>query len=117
MISLAQRRSVWAGIAAAALVVLGGMAIWHVARPRPGSVRGVLMDVQAQSLIMATQVTLRDEAGTVCIFEVDPEVITNREEPQNAAHLRMHMVLAEPMIVRYRVTPDGLIAVRIRDGE
>jgi hypothetical protein len=57
---------------------------------------GVLLEVQARSLIEAESVTLRDDRGQLFTFRVDPEVMTNRDAPQTASHLRQHMALADP---------------------
>ena len=81
------------------------------------SVRGVLVDVQGASIVFAEQVTLRSDDGEVQSFRVDPEVATNRDEPQSASHLRQHMVLGDPVIIRYRLTDDGPVAVRIVDAD
>jgi hypothetical protein len=107
---------------AAALATLVALVIVFVAvcssiRPPVRTVRGVLMDVRASSLVHAESVTLRDEDGRVWTFRVDPEVVTNPEEPQSASHLRQHMVLGEPMLVRYRETSGGPLALRILDAE
>ena len=81
------------------------------------SVRGVLVDVQGASIVFAERVTLRGDDGEVQSFLVDPEVATNRDEPQSASHLRQHMVLGDPVIIRYRLTDDGPVAVRIVDAD
>jgi hypothetical protein len=78
-------------------------------------VQGVLTGVQARSLVEAETITLRDEHGHTFVFQVDPEVMTNQESPQSASHLRQHMALAEPVLVRYRESPNGLVALRIID--
>jgi len=80
------------------------------------SVRGILVGVEARSIVVAEQIRLRDDQGTVWTFRVDPEVATNREEPQSASHLRQHMIAGDPMIVRYRAEADGLLAVRVQDA-
>ena len=81
------------------------------------SMRGILVDVQAVSIIFAERVTLRGDDGEVQTFLVDPEVATNKEEPQSASHLRQHMAFSDPVIIRYRMTDDGPVAVRIVDGD
>ena len=80
------------------------------------TVRGVLLEVRATSIVYADSLTLRDDAGRVN-FQVDPSVMTNREEPQTASHLRQHMALGEPMLVRYKETSTGLLALRVADAE
>lgn len=105
-------------LAAPVVAVLGVVAAGRLgAAPAERTVRGVLLEVQASSPVYADQVTLRDDEGQTWSFRVDPAVSTNREEPQSAGHLRQHMALVEPMLVRYRETPDGPIAMRIVDAE
>lgn len=78
-------------------------------------VQGVLIQVDGTGFGAPSQVVLRDDEGRDWTFDVDPEVATNREEPQSAGHLRQHMLYGELMLVRYRVQSDRLIALRIRD--
>jgi hypothetical protein len=80
-------------------------------------IKGVLLEVQAKNLVYADTITMRDEHNHLMTFNVDPEAVTNTESPQTASHLRQHMSLAEPVIVRYRETPKGLVAIRIIDAE
>jgi hypothetical protein len=106
-------------IVALALAALGALA-WRTLRatePALREIRGSLLEVKSSSLVFADRVVLRDAEGRAWSFAVDREVATNPEEPQSAAHLRVHMSLADPVIVRYRETPDGLVAVRIIDAE
>lgn len=85
-------------------------------RPTEQTVRGVLIDLRATSLVHAEHITFRADDGRTLTFRVDPEVATNGEEPQSASHLRQHMVLGESLVVRYRDTPEGPLAVRIVDA-
>jgi hypothetical protein len=84
--------------------------------PPPQTVRGVVLDVQASSLLHAERITLRADDGRVWTFRVDPEVATNGEEPQSASHLRQHMAFGEPLLVRFRETESGPLALRIFDA-
>lgn len=86
-------------------------------RPQLRDVHGVLVDVQARSIIHAESVSLRDGQDRMWTFQVSPEVATNPVEPQSASHLRQHMFLGERMRVYYRETPEGLLAVRIVDDD
>ena len=104
-----------AGILLLAFVAGVGNVTFQALRPRDPAVRGVLLDVRAASIVHAESVTLRDDDGRVWTFRVDPEVATNRQEPQSAAHLRQHLALGDAVRVRYRDTPDGPLAVRILD--
>ena len=102
------------------LILVGGLVgAGLAARPQPDptpAVRGVLVDLQASSLVHATRITLRADDGQLWTFQVDAEVALNREEPQSASHLRQHMAFGDPMRVRYRQTADGPLAVRIIDA-
>lgn len=89
--------------------------IWTLGSRR--SVRGILVDVQGASIVFAERVTLRGDDGEIQTFLVDPEVATNPDQPQSASHLRQHMVLGDPVIIRYRFTDDGPVAVRIVDAD
>jgi hypothetical protein len=100
------------------LVVFAAIPFWYLDHSRSTqTVRGVLLDVQARSLVFADQVTVRDSEGRLWTFDVAPEVSTNEDEPQSASHLRQHMAMAEPVIVRYRISSGRAEAVRIFDAE
>ena len=109
------------GLVVLLVVVAVGVWAWRSARigayASDRSVRGILVDVQGVSIVFAESVTLRSDDGAMHQFRVDPEVAMNREEPQSASHLRQHMALGEAVIVRYRETADGPIAVRIADAD
>lgn len=79
-------------------------------------IRGILVDVQAQEIVNAEAVTLRNGNGQLHTFRVSPEVASNPEHANTASHLRQHMVSADPVIIRYRETPDGALALRILDA-
>jgi hypothetical protein len=79
------------------------------------SVRGILLDVAARSIIHADEIVLRDESGQIWTFRVSTEVATNREEPQSASHLRQHMAVGDMVFVRYQPDVDGYLAVRVFD--
>jgi hypothetical protein len=81
-----------------------------------GEVRGVLLDVQSTDIVYADSVVIRSDDGTQLSFRVSPEVASDREHPNTAGHLRQHMLIAEPVVVRYRDTPDGPMATQIRDA-
>lgn len=91
-----------------------------MSRPRPPETQetaGILVEVQAQEIVNAQQVTLRSLDGTERIFQVSPEVANNPEHPNTASHLRQHMIGADPVIVRYRSSDGGSMAVRIMDAD
>jgi hypothetical protein len=75
-------------------------------------VRGVLVDVQSHEIQNADTITLRDDHGTLQTFRVSPEVANNSDHPNSAAHLRQHMMLGDPVIIRYRLTEEEPSAIR-----
>jgi hypothetical protein len=79
-------------------------------------VQGVLIEVQSSEIVNAEAITLRAADGTIHTFRVSPEVAANREHPTTASHLRQHMAVADPVIVRYRETPEGWVALQIVDA-
>src|SRR6185369_613979 len=84
--------------------------------PATHEMQGLLIDVQSHELLHADEVTVRDNSGVVRTFRVSPEVATNAEAPFSASHLRQHMIIAQPVVVEYQETNDGLLAKRIRDA-
>lgn len=71
---------------------------------------------EAASILFAERVTLQGDDAEVRSFLVDPEVATKRDEPQSASHLRQHMVLCDPVIIRHRLTADGPVVVSVVDA-
>jgi hypothetical protein len=80
------------------------------------AVSGILIDVQAAEIVHAETVNLRDNDGKVWSFRVSRTVADNPEESFSASHLRQHMMLAQPVEVRYLESTAGLEAIRIRDA-
>lgn len=78
-------------------------------------IQGILLDVRSRDLVEAESITLRSEGGSVHVFAVAPEVASDPDHATTASHLRQHMTIADPVIVRYRSTSDGPVAVQIRD--
>jgi hypothetical protein len=97
-------------------IVLIAAAIATGCRQQSSEVRGVLVDVQSREIVNADAITLRDGGGTLHTFQVSPEVAADRQHPNTASHLRQHMALADPVIVRYRDTAEGRLAVQIVDA-
>ena len=79
------------------------------------SLRGILVDVQAQDLTTTDAVVLRDEVGSLHTFRVAPES-GETDHPITPSHLRAHMVRAEPVIVYYRELGTDRVAARIMDA-
>jgi hypothetical protein len=108
-----QSRLKWlAGAAMTAALLLG---LYLVLRPQPSSVRGILLNVEATSLVYTERVVLRDDDGRNWSFHVSPEVAHDPTTPQTASHLRQHMTLVELVRVYYRATSEGPLIVRIAD--
>ena len=72
-----------------------------------GAVRGHVVDVQSKSLLELTSVEIVDGDGKRWTFEArgfsDPADFT-------PSHLREHMVLGEPVTVRYH-DEDGVLVI------
>lgn len=68
------------------------------------------MNVQARSIVETESITLRADDGRELVFRVD------RAVDFTPGHLREHMALAQPVLVTYEQTPDGLLAVKIDDA-
>lgn len=96
-----------AALVAIAIVACGGSTTREV--------QGVLIDVQNRDLVNAEHISLRDAAGVIHHFLVSPEVARDPEHPTTASHLKQHMARAEPVIVRYRETPEGRVAFQVQD--
>ena len=72
-------------------------------------VRGLVVDVQADSLAVLDSLAIRDEADKLWTFTSEGFV------GFTPSHLREHQVLALPVTVSYRETADGLVAVSVTD--
>lgn len=89
------------------------------ARSEPAEVRearGILLDVQSRDLTQAETVTLRSDAGSVQVFRVSGEVARDPQHPNPASHLRQHMTVADPLVIRYLSEPEGPLAIQIIDA-
>lgn len=76
----------------------------------------MLVDVHADNIVQAERIVLRPDRGDQRSFRVGPEVPADKEHPATASHLRQHVLTAEPVIIRYRETPEGPVATQIRDA-
>jgi hypothetical protein len=78
-------------------------------RPRPTRYDGLVVEMQAASILQVASLTLRTDDGTLVEMVVEGDVgIT-------ASHLREHMALAEPVTVTVRYADGLTIATRIDD--
>ena len=100
-----------------AIASLGLIALLTACQPpEGGEMRGVLISVESREIINADRVSLKSEDSTITMFVVSSDVANNTEHANTASHLRQHMVAADPIIVRYRKTANGLEALRILDA-
>ena len=72
-------------------------------------VRGLVMEVQGESVTSLVSLTIRDEAGRLWTFDAEGFV------GFTPSHLREHQALALPVTVQYRETADGLLALSVTD--
>jgi len=92
------------------LALLGCVACQAHAQTGVQQARGLVVNVQARSIAVTEAVTVRTDDGRELTFRVDPGVDVT------PGHLREHMTLAQPVLVTYEQTPDGLLATRIDDA-
>ena len=78
-------------------------------------VTGVLVGVEATSITRTDAFTLRSDDGAERRFVVSAEA-DRAGHAQSPGHLRQHMTYGDRMIVHYRETKDGLLAVQIDDA-
>jgi len=77
-------------------------------------VRGIVVAVQQSSPAQVQGFTLRSYAGALLVFEIGELESVGGSFP--AVHLRDHLVSASPIAVRYVVTGERLIVVRLADA-
>jgi len=76
---------------------------------RPTRYDGLVVAMQAASILQVASLTLRTDGGILVEMVVEGDVgIT-------ASHLREHMALADPVTVTVRYADDLVIATRIDD--
>jgi len=74
-----------------------------------GQVRGLVLDVQARSLMDIQSLTLRDSDGKLWLFMGDTF------EGMSTSHLRDHILGGSPVTVFYRQLGDNLVVTDISD--
>jgi hypothetical protein len=78
-------------------------------QPRPTRYDGLVVEMQAASILQIASFTLRTDDGTLIEMVVEGDVgIT-------ASHLHEHMALADPVTVTVRYADGLIIATRIDD--
>jgi hypothetical protein len=90
--------------------VLGSAACQAHAQAGPQQARGLIVNVQARSIVATEAITLRTDDGRELTLRVDAAA------DMTPGHLREHMTLGEPVLVTYQQTPEGLLATRIDDA-
>lgn len=77
---------------------------------RLSEVEGLVTGVEERSLVEVERFTIEDEEGRVFTFTTEGFI------GFTTSHFREHMMLAEPVRVRYRKEGDTLIAAFIEDA-
>ncbi len=95
-----------------AWVVLSLIILGACGGDSPQEARGLIVDVQAGSIIEWETLTLRLPDGKERLFLRGAEVDLRF---WRASHLREHMASAQPVTVTYEKSDKGLIATRISD--
>ena len=79
-------------------------------RDKLSEVDGLVTDVEARSVVEVERFTIEDEEGRVFTFTTEGFI------GFTTSHFREHMMLAEPVRVRYRKDGDTLIAAFVEDA-
>lgn len=91
----------------AAVAVVGFLLVLAACDGQSGAVRGYVVDVQSASLLELTSVKIVDGGGKGWTFEArdfsDPADFT-------PSHLREHMLLGEPVTIKYH-EEDGVLVI------
>ena len=77
---------------------------------RLSEVEGLVTSVEAMSVVEVERFTIEDEEGRVFTFTTEGFI------GFTTSHFREHMMLAEPVRVRYRKEGDTLIAAFVEDA-
>ena len=77
---------------------------------RLSEVEGLVTSVEARSVVEVERFTIEDEEGRVFTFTTEGFI------GFTTSHFREHMMLAEPVRVRYKKDGDTLIAAFIEDA-
>jgi hypothetical protein len=78
-------------------------------QPRSTRYDGLVVEMQAASILQVASLTLRTDDGTLV------EMVVEGDAGITASHLREHMALAEPVTVTVRYDDDRVIATLIQD--
>ncbi len=77
---------------------------------RLSEVEGLVIDVEERSVVEVERFTIEDEEGRVFTFTTEGFI------GFTTSHFREHMMLADPVRVRYKKDGDTLIAAFIEDA-
>lgn len=83
------------------------------ARAEEGTVQGVLVAVDAPSLVKLDGITLRDEGGRTWQFAIAEDARDENGRPLSGSHLRQDMAGGLQVVVHYRREGDRLLALRV----
>ena len=75
-----------------------------------GQVRGTVVEVVARNILELELLRIRDDAGKLWSFSTGEGFIGF-----TPSHLREHQLAGEPVIVRYTVQGETLLAVEVAD--
>ena len=78
-----------------------------------GTVRGVLVALEAGSLDDAGGFTLRADDGRELAFRFAPGFRSAPDHPMSPGHLRAHLIAGDPLSVTYRDEDGAHLATRI----
>ena len=81
------------------------------AQPATGEVSGLILDLDARSLLELESVTLEDENGATWIFEAQGKRLAGF----TPSHLREHMLLGEPVTVAFHRENGVLVLDDVTD--
>jgi hypothetical protein len=76
---------------------------------RPARYDGLIVEMQAASILQIASFTLRTDDGALV------ELVVEGDVGMTASHLREHMALADPVTVTVRYADGLTIATRIED--
>ena len=94
-----------------ALLAVGLLLTLVACRPEPRPTRydGLIVEMQAASIVLIASFTLRTDDGTLV------EIIAEGDVGMTSSHLREHMALGDPVTVTVRHADGLIIATRIED--
>jgi hypothetical protein len=92
-----------------------GAAYLALQPPPARAVHGIVVDVTSSTTVRDDDVTLLADDGSRVTLEVDPEVTLGGGSRQALVYLRERLILGTPVLVCYRETRGGPLALLILD--